>query len=93
MTDFAKIVIIDLKTGNVIKELPVMPKEIVMAEIIVIAIIDSKKEFVSDSVTMKIVEVKDEEFDEEKLNEYIDERMEEFGLIEEDDAETARYIS
>ena len=93
MTDFAKIVIIDLKTGNVIKELPVMPKEIVMAELVVIAIMDSKKEFVSDSTTMKIVEVKDEEFDEEKLNSYIDKRIEEFSIIEEDDFETTRCIS
>ena len=93
MTNFAKIVIIDLKTGEVTKELPVMPKEIVMAELVVIAIMDSKKDFVSDSATMKIVEVKDEEFDEEKLNAYIDKRMEEFRLIEEDDAKTARYIS
>ena len=92
MADFAKIVIIDLKTGNVIKELPVMPKEIVMTELFVIAIIDSKKEFISDSEAMKIVEVKDEEFDEEKLNAYIDERMEEFSLIDED-FETARYVS
>lgn len=91
MTDFAKIVIIDLKTGNVIKELPVMPKEIVMEELIVIAIIDSKKDFVSDSTAMKIVEVKAEEFDEGKLNAYIDERMEEFSLLEDTDIE--RYIS
>lgn len=92
MADFAKIVIIDLQTGNIIKELPVMPKEIVMAELFVIAIIDSKKEFISDSAAMKIVEVKDEAFDEEKLNAYINKRMEEFGLIDED-FETARYVS
>lgn len=92
MTDFAKIVIIDLKTGKIIKELPVMPKEMVMEELIVIAIIDSKKDFVSDSTVIEIVEVKDEEFDEAKLKAYIDERTEEFDLIE-DDVETTRYIS
>ena len=92
MTDFAKIVIVDLKTGDIIKELPVMPKEIVMVELVVIAIIDSKKDFTSDSATIKIIEVKDEEFDEEKLNEYVDKRMEEFDLIDED-FETTRYIS
>ena len=92
MADFAKIVIIDLNTNEILKELPVMPKEIVMTELVVIAIMDSKKDFVSDSTVIKIVEVKDEEFDEEKLNVYIDERIEEFGLIDED-FETTRYIS
>lgn len=92
MTDFAKIVIIDLNTGETLKELPVMPKEIVMTELIVIAVIDRKKEFISDSAVITIVEVRDEEFDEEKLNAYIDERIEEFGLIDED-FETTRYIS
>lgn len=93
MADFAKIVIIDLNTGEVLKELPVMPKEIVMAELVVIAVMDSKKEFISNSSAIKIVEVKAEEFDEEKLNTYIDERMEEFDLTKEDDVEIARYIS
>lgn len=92
MTDFAKIVIVDLHTGETLKELPVMPKELVMAELIVIAIMDDKKEFTSDTAVIKIVNVKAEEYDEEKLNEYIDNRMKEFDLIDED-FETTNYIS
>lgn len=83
MTNFAKIVI--TTKDNVIKELPVMPKTIAMAECIAIAMN-------SNNITIKIVEAKEEEFDVKKLNTYIDERMNEFGLLKENDVEIESHV-